>query len=92
MILLCILSFFLNLNPTFAADNGGNPSDAAGLTLTPNFPHIWSLSYETLNRSSHLTYAFSGGYVPPITISTAKVSLLSLDARARWHPFGGAFF
>ena len=95
MLLTYVICFFMNSTPTFAAEGGGKSSSnegGAGIGLTVNFPHILDLSYETLNRASHLTYAFSAGYIPPVTISVASVSLLSLDARARWHPFGGAFF
>jgi len=96
MVLTYLLCFFLNSTPTFAAESAkssaSTSSSGGGIGLTVNFPHILNLSYETLNRASHLTYQFSVGYIPPITISVATVSILSLEAKARWHPFGGAFF
>lgn len=92
MLLTYLFCLILNFNPAHAQSASSSSSGSHyGIALTPNIPHILNISYETLNRGSHLTYSLGAGYVPPITISSATVSTFNIDARVRWHPFGGAF-
>lgn len=70
--------------------------DRSLILLSPQFPHIYQLSYEKLKRANGFSWGVGTGYVPPLTFNASgtqvTVGMFHGEAHGRYHPFGGGFF
>jgi hypothetical protein len=77
-------AFALGSAPAYAVNDG--PYAA---TVMLGFPHVLNVSGEYLNNSA-TTFAIALGAIT-IKPQSAQFSLGNIEARARWHPWDGAF-
>jgi hypothetical protein len=78
---------------------GVSPSSAEDrslILLSPQFPHIYQLSYEKLKRANGFSWGVGSGFVPPLKFDASgtqvTVGMFHGEAHGRYHPFGGGFF
>ncbi len=66
-----------------------------GPQLAVQFPHVYDLGFEARHRTTGFSMGLGFGYVPQLSFGGAyeiAVGVSHVEARARWHPFAGAFF
>ena len=76
--------------------SSSHAEDRSLILLSPQFPHIYQLSYEKLKRANGFSWGIGTGYVPPLTFNASgtqvTVGMFHGEAHGRYHPFGGGFF